>query len=81
MTMRTKPVVSARNLTAGQPTGGPGGADPLSENYRQLLHAVILHAWLEARDTRHPLLAKQARYWLSRPETHALGTAIGVELP
>lgn len=75
---KTKPVLSACNLTAGQPAGG---ADPLSENYRQLLHAVILQAWLEARSRRHPLLAKRAQYWLCQPETRALGAAIGVELP
>ena len=78
---KTKPVLSATNLTAGRPIGGPGGADPLSENYRQLLHAVILQAWLEARSRRHPLLAQRAQHWLSRPSTRALGAAIGVELP
>jgi hypothetical protein len=77
MTTKTKPVLSACNLTAGQPTT----PDPLSENYRQLLHAVILHAWLEARDTRHPLLAQRARHWLCQPSIRALGSAIGVELP
>lgn len=76
---KTKPVLSACNLTAGQPAAG--GADPLSENYRQLLHAVILQAWLEAHSRRHPLLAQRARHWLCQPETRALGAAIGVELP
>jgi hypothetical protein len=78
MTTKTKPgVLSACNLTAGQ----PATPDPLSENYRQLLHAVILQAWLEAHSRRHPRLAERARYWLSQPETHELGAAIGVELP
>lgn len=78
--MRTKrAVLSVCNLTVGQPAAG--GADPLSENYRQLLHAVILQAWLEARNRKHPLLAKRAQHWLCQPETRALGAAIGVELP
>ena len=77
MTRMKSATLSADSLTAGQPTT----LDPLSENYRQLLHAVILQAWLEAHSRRHPRLAERARCWLSQPETHALGAAIGVELP
>jgi len=68
-------------ITTHNLTGGPTyTADPVSENYRLLLCAVLLQAWRDAKK-KEARLSRPAQRWLCRRETVELAYSIGVRLP